>query len=92
MTWWSGFWNTNARGAWTRRRPDHGVTNPANVRSKVDLPQPLGPRSMNMDPRGTRRLTPWSASLDRESFASPYLTYRSSHSTPYGEVCTGSPA
>mmetsp|Transcript_1579 Transcript_1579/g.6385 ORF Transcript_1579/g.6385 Transcript_1579/m.6385 type:complete len:143 (+) Transcript_1579:245-673(+) len=82
MTWWSGFWNTNARGAWTLSRPLHGVTSPAKVRSSVDLPQPLGPRSMNIDPRGTRRLTPWSASVDLGSLGSPYLTYRSSHSTP----------
>mmetsp|Transcript_552 Transcript_552/g.1294 ORF Transcript_552/g.1294 Transcript_552/m.1294 type:complete len:224 (-) Transcript_552:196-867(-) len=82
ITWWSGFWNTNARGACTRSRPLHGVTSPANDRSRVDLPLPLGPSSMKRVPRGTRRDTPDSASTLVGDPASPYRTYSSSASTP----------
>ena len=35
-TWWSGFWNTNARGAATLRRPPSGRSKPPQTRSSVD--------------------------------------------------------
>jgi len=56
-TWWSGFWNTNARGASTRSRPAWGRSMPAHTRKSVDYTQ---------DGRGRAKSVPeteWRSSL-----------------------------
>ena len=44
-----------------RTSPDEGLSNPAMMRSRVVLPQPLGPRNEMNSPRATDNDTPRSA-------------------------------
>src|SRR5271155_1545338 len=78
----NGFWNMNPvrRPAYGRVIwPPEGFTSRAIALSKVDLPQPLGPRSDTNSPRRTGKLTlsiatmapkrTWRASIERMGMA-----------------------
>ena len=45
----------------TRTEPAEGRSKPATIRSSVDLPEPLGPRTTQSSPRSTASVRPWSA-------------------------------
>jgi hypothetical protein len=55
-------------------RPDVGVSRPATQRSVVVFPQPLGPSRVTRLPSAMSRSTSWTATVDRNSFASPSTT------------------
>ena len=48
-----------ARSASTSSSPEVGVANPAQSRSNVVLPEPLGPVTTKKPPRGSSKSTPW---------------------------------
>ena len=58
---WRGF--TSWSKPQISTRPAVLLTNPARMLISVDLPAPFGPSRPKIDPRGTTRSTPFSASL-----------------------------